>query len=565
MRRAAAIWFSWQRWVGLPLLGIGWLVAVAGAQPHQGAVATVHPLATEAARQVMAEGGNAVDGLVAGALMLGVVDGQNSGIGGGCFLLIRTARGEVVAIDARETAPARATRDMFLEQGKVVAARSQTGPLAVGVPGALAAYTHAVRRYGKLPMKRLLLRAAQVAEQGFPVQRTFANRLREAANEVQADPGCRAILTKASGELIAPGDWLIQGDLAKTYRAIARHGSSWFYRGEFAQAVDRWMSPQGGLLDRQDFADYRIQLREPVRTWYRGYQIVGFPPPSSGGVHVGQILNILERLDWLPRERNSALWVHAVAEAMKLAFADRAHWLGDPAFARVPRGLVDTNYAATLAHRIRPDRVITVESHGIPPRATEEVFGRHTTHLSTADADGNWAACTATINTTFGAKVVVPGTGVFLNNEMDDFVAAPGQQNFFGLVGGEANAVAAGKRPLSSMSPTLVLKEGRPVLSVGAAGGPTIISQSVLTLLGVLDFGRSVEESLAALRFHHQWRPDELVLERQAPAELVAQLRQLGHRVRLVDSLGACQAVAFGAGAFSAAHDPRVEGRAKAW
>lgn len=530
-----------------------------------GAVATVHPLATQAAEDTFRQGGNAVDAAVVAALTLGVVDGHNSGIGGGCFLMIHTADGSILAIDGRETAPAKAQRNMFLRDGKADPKLSQSGPLAVGTPGALAAYAHAVRRYGRLPLKAHLETAARIAEQGFPLQKGYADRLRQEASEVAADPGCRALLIKPDGQTLSEGDWLKQPDLAATYRAIAAHGSGWFYGGEFARRVDRWMGANGGILTRGDLSRYRIRLREPLRTRYRGYEIVGFPPPSSGGVHVGQILNILEALPTWSDARDSAAFIHRVTEAMKLAFADRAYWLGDPDFTHVPRGLLDTNYAAGLAARISPDRASVVTGHGEPPDAATRWFGKHTTHFSTADDQGNWVACTATINTTLGAKRVVPGTGVFLNNEMDDFAAAPGVRNAFGLVGGDANAVAPGKRPLSSMSPTLVFKDGRPILSVGAAGGPTIISQTLLAILGVVDFGLSVHDALAAPRFHHQWSPDVLQIEGSVSDEVVAKLRAMGHRVQRVPSLGACQAVGFDGRNFSASHDPRVQGHSRAW
>ncbi|MBI3869211.1 MAG: gamma-glutamyltransferase [Verrucomicrobia bacterium] len=545
---------------------LGFNLTVHGSPPEHAALATVHPIASRIAARVMQDGGNAVDAAVAAGFALGVVDGENSGIGGGCFLLIRTPRGKVIAIDGRETAPARAARDMFVRNGRVDPRLSQTGPLAVGTPGALAAYAYAAKHFGRLGLKKLLEAPAMVAEHGFPIQRTYAERLLEEVRAVEADPGSRQILLNGSGRPWATGEVLLQPDLAASYRSIANQGEAWFYRGPYSRAVGDWMSSHGGVLRGDDFSRYRVQLREPIRTTYRGYEILGFPPPSSGGVHVGQILNILESVDLRSKGRNSAEFMHWVTEAMKLAFADRAFWLGDPDFARVPRGLVSKRYAADLASRIRPDRSGVVAGHGVPENSDREWFGKHTTHFSTADALGNWVACTATINTTFGAKVIVPGTGIVLNNEMDDFAAAAGVTNFFGLVGGDANAVAPGKRPLSSMSPTLVLRDGKPVLSVGAAGGPTIISQTLLAILGVVDFQMSVEATLAAPRFHHQWRPDELLIERSAGSDVIAKLRALGHSVRELDSLGACQAVGLHPdGRFAAAHDPRVEGKAVSW
>ena len=325
------------------------------------------------------------------------------------------------------------------------------------------------------------------------------------------------------------------------------------------------MKNNGGRLAVEDFRGYQAKLRESVFTTYRGCQLVGFPPPSSGGVHVAQILNVLENFDLKTMGPGSADLIHVVAEAMKLAFADRAYWLGDPDFAKVPRGLVAKDYAAKLAKRIRLDRAAVVPQHGTPE--SEDVFQKHTTHFSTADSEGNWVACTATVNTSFGCKVVVPGTGVVLNNQMDDFSAQPGATNYFGLVGAEANAIAPGKRPLSSMCPTIVLKDGKPILSVGAAGGPTIISQTVLAIINTIDFGMDPATALAQPRFHHQWKPEELIVEKRLGEDVLSQLEKRGHKLKRTDSLGAAQAVgasSTGHGLLGA-HDPRVEGKAAGW
>ena len=550
------------------LLG-GSLLHAGGELAHgeRGMAATVHPLATDAAVAAFKKGGNAIDAAVAAALTLGVVDGHNSGIGGGCFMLIRPAAGTWVVVDGRETAPAAATRDMFVRNGKAVPELSLTGPLAAGVPGALAAYDHAVRRYGKLSLKDLLLPAAKVAQNGFALNRHYAERLAASAGELRMFEASRPAFLKPDGEPWKAGEILRLPDLAKAYRAIADHGIVWLYRGPFAQATADWMNKNGGLLRLEDFRNYHIKLRQPVITTYRSCQIVGFPPPSSGGVHVAQILSFLERFDLKKMGANSADFVHVVSEAMKLAFADRAYWLGDPDFTKVPRGLVSKDYAARLAAQIRLDRVLPGAEHGTPDRADEDVFEKHTTHFSTADAAGNWVACTATVNTSFGCKIVVPDTGVVLNNQMDDFSAQPGATNYFGLVGAEANAIAPGKRPLSSMSPTIVLKDGRPILSVGAAGGPTIISQTVLAIINTIDFGMSPESALAQPRFHHQWKPDELLVEKRIGEKVLRELEERGHKLKVVDSLGAAQAVGVnpnGPG-FVGAHDPRVEGRAAGW
>jgi gamma-glutamyltranspeptidase / glutathione hydrolase len=532
---------------------------------EKGIVATVHPIASEAGVRAFERGGNAVDAAVAAALTLGVVDGHNSGIGGGCFMLIRTATGKVVALDGREKAPAAASRNMFVRDGKADTALSQTGALAVGIPGALAVYEHALVQYGRLTLDSHLVAAARIAEEGLAIDRAYARSLAATAAELRIfEPSRRAFL-KADGSPFGAGEILRQPDLANSYRTIAEQGTRWFYRGDFAEAVESWMRRNGGLITANDFATYKFVERAPIRTTYRGYEIIGFPPPSSGGLHVAQTLNILETLPIKSMRPGSAEFIHVVAEAMKLAFADRAHWLGDPDFVPVPRGLVSKEYAARLAQKIHLDGVTPVPQHNEPPNAVSDIFQKHTTHFSTADRDGNWVACTATINTSFGSKVVVPNTGIVLNNQMDDFSIQPGVSNYFGLVGGDANAVAPGKRPLSSMSPTIVLKDGKPVLSVGAAGGPTIISQTVLAIINVVDFGMDIQSALAQPRFHHQWRPDELRIETRVPDEVRQKLEKLGHKLRVVDSMGAAQAVAVEGGKLAGVADPRSEGKAAAY
>jgi gamma-glutamyltranspeptidase/glutathione hydrolase len=531
------------------------------AEWKNGAVATVHPLATQAALNAGRKGGNAVDAAVAAALTLGVVDSHNSGIGGGCFLLLRTERGSLVAIDGREKAPARAMREMFLRDGQAVPELSQTGALAIGVPGSLAAYEYALRHFGKLKLKDLLLPAAELAEHGFRVDAACARRLRSNAADFARFPESAKIFLDADGEPLTEGTILKQPDLARSYRAIAEFGIDWFYKTEFPARVEKWMRENKGLITADDFRNYSIELREPIRTRYRGAEIIGFPPPSSGGVHVAQILQILEHFDLRQYPAYSAEAIHLIAEAMKLAFADRAYWLGDPDFVKVPRGLISRRYAGQLAQAINPDQAIEVPRHGTADDFSTSFFGKHTTHFSAADAAGNWVACTATINTTFGSKVVIPGTGILMNNQMDDFSAQPGTPNFFGLIGAEANAVAAGKRPLSSMSPTLVLKNGRPILSLGAAGGPTIISQTVVNLINILDYGMEPATALAQPRLHHQWKPNELRVEPIAETTIAA-LRARGHKVERVNTMGAAQIVARTTNGLIGLVDPRVSGSA---
>jgi len=529
-----------------------------------GVVATVHPIATDAAVEIMKAGGNAVDAAVAAGLTLGVVDPSNSGIGGGCFILIRLADGTVHAIDGRETAPAAARPDMYLVDGKADTDLSQTGALASGVPGALAAYAHAVKNFGKKPLADHLAAGIRAARDGYEIDAREAGKIAYNAKDLAKFPGARAVFLDAAGKPLPTGTRLLQPDLAATYQGIADQGPDYFYKGVVAERIGAWMKDNGGIMTAADLSGYTIKLREPVVSSYRGHRIYGFPPASSGGVHVAQILNIVENFDLAAMD--GADRIHTIAEAMKLAFADRAHWLGDPDFTKVPKGLADAGYGKELARRIDPARAMPVEKHGLPPEWETHVFGKHTTHFSAADAEGNWVAITATINTTYGSKVIVPGTGVLLNNEMDDFSIQPGVPNAFGLIGGDANKVEPGKRPLSAMSPTIVLDPaGNPLLSLGAAGGPTIISQTVLNLISVIDLKLPLKEALARPRFHHQWAPETLRVETSLPGEILDQLREKGHEIQPVASLGVSQIVGKSGGAFSGASDPRVKGKATGW
>jgi gamma-glutamyltranspeptidase/glutathione hydrolase len=536
----------------------------------KGMVSSGHPLATQAGINALKSGGNAVDAAVAVGLSLGVVDGHNSGIGGGCFMMIRLADGEFVLIDGREKAPATAHRDMFIRDGNAMTELSQTGSLASAVPGEIAAFDFALKHYGKKKFAELLLPAAKLAEEGFPLNPVYALRLKAAGTMLEKFESSREVFFP-SGKLVQKGEVLRQPALAKTYRAIAEHGSDWFYRGPFAAMTDAWMKAEGGMLTRRDFDDYKIELRKPIRSKYRGYDLVSFPPPSSGGVHVAQMLQILEHFEL--KSFDEGRRYHVVAEAMKLAFADRAFWLGDPAFAKVPRNLVSPEYAMELARKIDPARATPVRSHGTPADAAEKLFDdesaddRHTTHFSVVDDQGNWVSCTATINTGFGSKVIIPGTGVLLNNQMDDFSIQPGVANYFGLIGAEANAIASGKRPLSSMSPTIVLKNGEPIIAIGAAGGPRIISCVLQELVFMLELGMSPQEAISKPRLHHQWFPDELMYEKTVPAEIIASLQSRGHVMRELSSSSNSHIVAknFKGPGFVGAADPRGDGSVQGW
>jgi gamma-glutamyltranspeptidase/glutathione hydrolase len=544
------------------LLLILMAASIVSARATEGFVTSAQPLATQAGLDALQAGGNAIDAAAAVALTLGVVDGHNSGIGGGCFFLARLADGTFIALDGRETAPAKATRDMYLKDGKPVEELSKTGPLASATPGALAVYEEAVRKYGKLPFSKAFEAGIRHADTGFPIDRVYAKKLAGQATNLALFPASKAIFLKPNGSPYLEGEQIIQKDLAESYRNIAKSGKDWFYRNSFPKTVEKYMKANGGILSARDFKEYQVKERTPLTSSYRGWTILGFPPPSSGGVHVAQMLNILEAIGTKMPKPGTPEFIHRMTEVMKLAFADRAYWLGDPAFVNVPRGLTNAVYAKELASKIDSKKATPVE-HGNPPDWQNNYFEKHTTHFCVADTEGNWVSCTATINTAFGSKVVIPGTGILMNNQMDDFAVAPGVPNHFKLVGGEANAIAPGKRPLSSMSPTLVMKDDQVVMAIGAAGGPTIISQVLLGLSYVLDAKMKPAEVVAQPRFHHQWSPDQIRMEKSIPSETREKLKSMGHAIDEAEDFGTSQILIRNSdGSFSGATDPRCAGQA---
>ena len=520
------------------------------------AIATVSPHASSIAMDVVARGGNAVDAAIAAAFTLGVVDGHNSGIGGGCFILVRLADGRIFAIDGREMAPAAAQRDMFLADGKANPELSRTGALAVGIPGSVMALHKLQQLGGALKFRDLILPAANLAETGFPISVSLAERLSATSKKLAQFPASAAIFLDKDNQPLVANTQLQQKDLAATYRAIAKQGPAYFYKGDFAKKTASWMKQHGGIITQKDFANYQIKLREPVVSEFAGYTLYGFPPPSSGGTHVAQILNILEQFDL--NKTTQAERYHLIAEAMKFAFADRAHWLGDTDFTKVPVSLTDKRYAKIIAQKIGLDKTTANINHGNPDVDIEALMNKHTTHIAAADLEGNWVAITSTVNTSFGSKVVIPGTGVVLNNQMDDFSAQVGAANAFGLVGSDANAVQGGKRPLSSMSPTLVFKNGVPVMTLGAAGGPTIISQVVQTLLYTLNDGMPAEEAMKQPRIHQQWNPNLLFVEAAMPENVQQSLKQKGHELKIWARMGASQAIQLRDGKLVPVAEPRV-------
>jgi gamma-glutamyltranspeptidase/glutathione hydrolase len=518
--------------------------APAPALGRDGMVVSSQADSTRAGLAMLALGGNAVDAAVASAFAASVTRPFSAGIGGGAFILLRLADGEAVAIDARETAPAAATRDMYLRPG-VPERASLKGPLAVATPGLVAGLALALERYGTMSLAEVMEPAIALARRGFEIgpyhveelewmrERGFPERFPETAR-IQFPP---------PGTPLEPGWRLVQRDLARTLEHIAERGPDGFYRGPVARAIADDMAKSGGILTAEDLAGYAPAVREPLRGSYRGYEIVTFPPPSSGIVLI-QALNILEGFDLAHYGPGSSAAIHRIAEALKLAFADRAALLGDAEFVDVPtQRLISKEHAAAQRARINPPRwrrapwtwgrselAIRVESPGMP------VDDAGTTHLSASDAAGNAVAITMTINTNFGSGMTVPGLGIVLNNEMDDFSVAKAVPNVYGLLDMQgANAIAPGKRPLSRMTPTIALRDGALFMVAGSAGGPRIVSSTLLSLVNAVDFGMTIQEAVSAPRFHHQWEPDLLYLEPAPPADVVEALRARGHRVKVQD------------------------------
>lgn len=524
---------------------------------HHGMVATENRLASQAGLEILKAGGNAVDAAVAVGFALAVTLPNAGNLGGGGFMMVHEARtGQDIALDFREKAPARASRNMYLDtQGNVVDGRSLFTPLAVGVPGTVAGLTHALQRWGSLPLARVMAPAIHLAQQGYPVSATLAEALEKSAKTMGQWPETRAIFWR-DGQPLKAGASLVQRDLAASLQRIAQEGSTAFYRGTIAQKIAAEMARHGGLMSLEDLAHYKAVERKPIVGDYRGYHVVTMPPPSSGGVHLVQILNMMEGWpvhDW---GADSAQTIQHMAEAMKLAYADRSRYLGDTDFVTVPvAGLTSKAYARTLAATISATHARP--SADIQPGRPQPYESDQTTHYSVVDAAGNAVAVTYTLNTNFGSGIVAAGTGILLNNEMDDFSAKPGVANVYGLIGGEANAIQPGKRPLSSMTPTIVLKDGRPWLVTGSPGGARIITTVLETVVDAIDFGMNPAEAAATPRFHHQWWPDELRVEKGISPDTLALLRSYGQHVVVKPTMGKTQTIQIVDGVLYGASDPR--------
>jgi len=517
-----------------------------------------------AAREMFERGGNIFDAAAAASFAIAVERPQSTGLGGGGFMLIRRAEtGEIIAVDFREKAPLAATERMFQDgKGEVVPDLSTQGILASGVPGMVAGVVEVHRRYGSLPLREVLAPAIRLAREGFKVYPHLAEAMAAYAPTLRRFPASKALYLKADGSPYREGEILRQPELARTLEAIAEQGRAGFYQGWVAEALVRQHRALHGLLTQQDLDAYEVKFRQPVRGRFQDYEVYSMPPPSSGGAHVIEMLNMLEGQDL--QERGPYAWesIHRAAGAMQQAFADRARYLGDADFMKVPvSGLISKGYAEQRIRELPADRArpSTEVRAGDPARYESP----ETTHFTLADRAGNVVASTQTINGWFGSGVVVEGAGFVLNNEMDDFSAKPGVPNKFGVVGGAENAIAPGKRPLSSMSPTLVLREGEPVLALGSPAGSRIISCVMLTALDYLEYELPLYDAVAALRYHHQWLPDELEVEPPGfPAATTQRLQSMGYRVAQRGIGCKVQAVAFEEGRLHGVSDPRGEGLA---
>lgn len=535
------------------------------AKPDGAAIASAHALATDAGFEILAKGGNAFDAAVAVSSTLSVVEPISSGLGGGGFFLLHDEKtGRDVFIDARETSPASATPEAYLDkQGELDRDRATNGPWSAGIPGLPAALVHIAERYGKLPLATSLQPAIRIARDGFPMYGRLVRGYEERREVMERYPGTRAVFLK-NGKPLAEGELLRQPELARTLQLLADKGFDGFYRGQTAQKLLAGVKAEGGEWTAEELAAYRVKEREPIRFKYHDWDIVTAPPPSSGGIALAEMLQMLE--PWELQKMEQAQRVHLVVESMRRAFHDRTFYLGDPDFAKIPQTtLLSPYYAAGLRSTINPLKA--TPSDLLPGEPTPFEEHPETTHFSIIDGEGNRVGGTQTVNLLYGSGLIPPGTGVLLNNEMDDFALKPGTPNAFGVMGYDANAPQPGKRMLSSMTPTF-MESGDRITVLGTPGGSRIITMVLLGILGY-DTGLDAQQVAALPRYHHQWMPDSIGIEKDAlPADTVAKLRAMGHAVtvpgekageRSSDAWGNLQTVEWNlsTGRLSAGSDPR--------
>ncbi|MFN7995220.1 MAG: gamma-glutamyltransferase [Bryobacteraceae bacterium] len=546
------------------LLYLGPVLCVWAAQPvraRHAMVVTVEKHATDAGLAVLQAGGNAVDAAVAAGFALAVTHPSAGNIGGGGFMLVRFADGRTTFLDFRERAPEKASRDMYLDASGKPTNESQVGYRAAGVPGSVRGFEYASKKYGRKPWADVVAPAVKLAGEGFPLSYGTAKSLSGSTGLLGQFPESKRIFLRG-GKPYEPGETLVQPDLARTLERIRQQGARDFYEGETARLLAADMERHGGLITAADLKNYTVVERKPLTGSYRGYEIMTAPPPSSGGPGILQMLGVLEGSGYEKSGAGSAAEVHFLAETMRRYFADRATYMGDPDFVAVPLSkLLDKTYISHLRQSIDPEHATpSAQVHAGRPAGAES---SETTHYSIVDAEGNAVAVTYTLNGGYGDGVTVPGLGFLLNNEMDDFAAKPGSPNAYGLVQGEANAIQPRKHPLSSMTPTIVARDGKLDLVLGTPGGPTIINSVLQVLVNVVDFGMNVQDAVDCPRIHHQWLPDVLVMERGFSPDTLALLKARGHEVKIVNQIGEMAAIELKDGWLGGAPDPRTEGTAK--
>ncbi|PPD14175.1 MAG: gamma-glutamyltransferase [Methylobacterium sp.] len=531
---------------------------------QNGMVASQERLASAVGVDILKRGGNAVDAAVAVGFALAVTLPRAGNLGGGGFMLVHLAKtGETVAIDYREIAPTASTPTMFLgPNGEPDPQKSRESGLSVGVPGTVRGMALAVEKYGsgKFTLAQLIEPAAKLAREGIPVEDDLADSLPSAMGRMSKFPSSMAIFAK-DGKPLSRGATLVQADLASTLEAIRQQGPDAFYKGRVAEQIVAAVREKGGIMTVEDMANYKAVVRPAVTGKYRGYTLASMPPPSSGGVHLVQILNILEGYDLKAMGAGSAASLHALAEAMKPAYADRATFLGDPDRVKVPvKGLTSKAYAEKQRAKIdlaKATKADDIKAGDPLPHESDQ-----TTHYSVVDAEGNAVANTYTLNFSYGMGMVASGTGVLLNNEMDDFSAKPGAQNAYGLVGSDANSVHPGARPLSSMTPTILFKDGKLFMVTGSPGGSRIISTTLQVVTNVIDFDMNLAEAVAAPRIHHQWKPDALLVEPGLSPDTLKLLAERGQNVRPGATSGSANSILLQGGWLQGAADPRQRGTA---
>ena len=552
-----------------------WAAPMRPVHAQHAMVASVHELASRAGVQVMQSGGNAVDAAVAVGFALAVVHPQAGNLGGGGFMLIRTADGKTRFIDFREKAPTQATENMYLDaQGNVIAQASLVGYKAVGVPGSVAGMVYASKKYGKLPLERVIAPAIRLAREGYVLAYEDAEDLRD--EDLAKFAESRRIFQR-DGKYYQPGEVLRQPELARTLERIAKDPDD-FYHGAMARELAADIQKGGGLITAEDLANYEVKERDPIQGMYRGYQVISAPPPSSGGIGLVEILNILEGYNLSKFGNRSAESIHVTAEAFRRAFFDRAEFLGDPDFAKIPVAqLIDKKYGVAWRESINPEHASVSKDlkrpgtfaeleryaslHGAPSGARER---ENTTHYSVVDPAGNAVAVTTTLNDSFGSRVTATGLGFLLNDEMDDFASKQGVPNTYGLIQGPANAIGPGKRPLSAMTPTMVLKDGKLFLVLGSPGGPTIITTVANVLMGVVDYGLDVQAAVNAPRFHNQWLPDSITVEDRLSPDTIRLLENKGQKVEVRHFWGDAECIEIDprSGELLGASDGRNNGKA---